>query len=78
MFWAQSEIARLNVNAMRDARILMDDTERLLLFTDPTPEYAHGVLGDEFEAGGMTIAGGIAVGWSLKRTSVPEPIEHTF
>ncbi|MEM7033137.1 MAG: hypothetical protein AAF629_26530 [Chloroflexota bacterium] len=46
---------RLPVNALLDGRLLVDDQDRILLLTDPTPEYAHGVLGDKLEAGGMTL-----------------------
>jgi len=38
-----------------DARILVDDKDRLLFLSDPSKLYNHGVLGDNLEAAGMTI-----------------------
>lgn len=45
-----NEIDRLTLNALPDARLLVDENERILLIADPTEEYAHGVLGDAVEA----------------------------
>ncbi len=33
----------------------MDNNERLLLLTDPTERYQHGILGDKIEASGFVI-----------------------
>jgi len=53
----QSEItSTLAINALPDARLLVDEEERLVLLTDPTSRYAHGVLGDRLEAGSITLA----------------------
>ena len=52
---ANEEIARLPVNGLPDARILVDENNRLLLLTDPTSRYEHGVLGDAIEAGSITL-----------------------
>ena len=49
------EIARLAVNALPDARLLLDEYRRILLLTDPTTRYDHGVLGDKVEAGSVTL-----------------------
>lgn len=46
---------RLPVNALPDARLLLDKKDRLLLLTGPTSRYGHGVLGDELEASAMTL-----------------------
>jgi hypothetical protein len=46
---------RLAINAMLDARILVDENERLLLYNQPTGRYEHGVLGDAVEAGGVVL-----------------------
>jgi hypothetical protein len=46
---------RLPINAMPDARILMDEKGRLLLLTDATQRYRHGVLGDTTEAASITM-----------------------
>ncbi len=46
---------RLAVDAMLDARVLVDEDERLLLYNLPTGRYGHGVLGDAIEAGGVVL-----------------------
>jgi PAS domain-containing protein len=46
---------RLALDAMLDARILVDEDERLLLYNLPTGRYGHGVLGDAIEAGGVAL-----------------------
>lgn len=45
----------LAVNALPDARILVDERQRLLLLTDPISRYAHAVLGDALEATSITL-----------------------
>jgi len=55
VIWDGDESARLTVNALPDARILVDERQRLLLLTDPTGRYDHGVLGDDIEAGSITL-----------------------
>lgn len=49
------QTAILHVNALPDARILFDENERLLMLSDPTEKYNHGVLGDQFEAASLTL-----------------------
>ncbi len=49
--------SRLPVNALPDARILADESGHLLLLTDPTTNYDHGVLGDAIEAKSFTLIG---------------------
>jgi hypothetical protein len=46
---------RLEINALPDARLLSDEVERVLLLTDPTIQYRHGVLGDAVEASSITL-----------------------
>jgi hypothetical protein len=48
-------VGTLDVRALPDARILRDENDRLLVLSDPTDRYAHGVLGDPIEAGGITL-----------------------
>jgi len=55
VIWDGKEIGRLPVNALPDARLLVDESGRLLLLTDPTRRYDHGVLGDDLEAVGVTL-----------------------
>jgi hypothetical protein len=45
----------LAINALPDARILIDEIGRLLLLSDPTSNYTHGVLGDQLEATTITL-----------------------
>ena len=45
----------LALDALPDARILMDERQRLLLLTGPTNRYPHGVLGDHIEASAVTL-----------------------
>ena len=59
-------IASLEVSALPDARILVDEQERLLLLTGPTDRYAHGVLGDSLEAASISLI-----------ETMPEPIIKT-
>ncbi|MGD9092010.1 MAG: hypothetical protein PVF74_04125 [Anaerolineales bacterium] len=55
VIWEEGEIARLEVNALPDARLLTDEQGGLLLLTGPTGRYDHGVLGDGLEASAVTI-----------------------
>ena len=48
-------IAELKVNALPDARIISDGASRLIVLTDPSDIYTHGVLGDQLEATSITI-----------------------
>ena len=49
------EFTTLPVNAQLDVHILEDENGRLLLHTDPTHVYGHGIMGDELEAGSITL-----------------------
>lgn len=51
----EGEMARLEVDALPDARLLVDEQQRILLLTSPTTRYDHGVLGDDLEAGSVTV-----------------------
>lgn len=51
----EKELKRFELNAIPDARLIMDENERLLLLTDATEEYRHGILGDNIEALSMTL-----------------------
>ena len=44
-----------SVKALPDARILTDEDERLLFYSEPTDMYRHEVLGDVFEAKSITL-----------------------
>ncbi len=45
----------LAVDALLDARLLVDERERLLLLTKPSNRYPHGIAGDELEATEITL-----------------------
>ena len=53
--WQDDEVTRFEVNALPDARLLVDDAGRILLLTDATTRYGHGVLGDRIEAASITL-----------------------
>ena len=72
-------ISRLELHALPDARITVGDLDgdgapEAVLLTDPTDRYAHGILGDRFEAGSVTLVGLGAYSLNLKaRHSLPPP-----
>jgi len=49
------EIDRLAVDALPDARLLVDEQERVLLLTKPSTRYPHGIAGDRLEATAITL-----------------------
>ena len=48
-------LGNLDLRALPDGRLLVDENGRLLLLTDPTMVYDHGVLGDSVEASSITL-----------------------
>ena len=50
-----SEVDRLAVDALPDARLLVDEQERVLLLTKPSLRYPHGIAGDRLEATEITL-----------------------
>lgn len=50
-----SEAGRLAVDALPDARLLIDEQERVLLLTKPSSHYPHGIAGDRLEATEITL-----------------------
>ena len=50
-----SEAGRLAVNALPDARLLVDGQQRVLLLTKPSSRYPHGITGDQLEATEITL-----------------------
>lgn len=55
MLVSGDESSRLAVAALPDGRILVDEDKRLLLLTQPTERYGHGVLGDAIEAAAVAL-----------------------
>lgn len=45
----------LEINALPDGQIMQDERQRLLILTDPTNQYQHGILGDILEATSVTM-----------------------
>jgi len=44
----------LEINALPDSQIIQDERQRLLILSDPSDQYQHGVLGDDLEATSVT------------------------
>ena len=60
------------VSALADARIVESEDGALAVLSDPTTRYAHGVLGDEFEAGSIGVLEAGRGGYSVKGYVRPE------
>lgn len=50
-----SETGRLAVDALPDARLIVDDQQRVLLLTKPSTRYPHDIAGDQLEATETTL-----------------------
>jgi len=55
VLWDSGVQDKLAGEALPDARILQDESGRILLLSQPTNQYGHGVLGDSIEAAGFTL-----------------------
>ncbi|NUM44493.1 MAG: hypothetical protein HUU38_07270 [Anaerolineales bacterium] len=55
VLWENREIGRLPLNIPLDARLLQDEQHRLLMLTQATSTYPHGVLGDAVEAASLSL-----------------------
>ncbi len=53
--WGGTELQRASVNALPDGDVLVDEQGRILVLTDPTQRYQHGILGDTTEASGFVV-----------------------
>ncbi len=49
------QTSTLEINALPDGQILQDEHQRLLILSDPTERYQHGILGDVIEASSVTL-----------------------
>jgi len=45
----------LEIDALPDSQIIRDERQRLLILSDPTDKYQHGILGDDLEATSVTM-----------------------
>ena len=68
------KVFRLPVDALPDARVLVDEDERVLLLTEPTGRYGHGVLGDAVEAVGIALVQTRPALQVVLRISIPAPL----
>lgn len=62
----------LDVQALPDARLLQDGLGQMLLLSQPTERYSHGVLGDGVEAAGVTLVSLGDAPQVLRTFGVPE------
>lgn len=67
------EFGFLPIEALPDARILRDERDRLLVLSNPTDRYDHGVLGDKVEASGLTIIETIPHPRVVRQITIPHP-----
>jgi hypothetical protein len=68
-----NELGRLAVDALPDARILVDDQSQLLFLSGPTTRYGHAVLGDGVEASAITLVETDPVLQVLTQIEIPAP-----
>nr|NIN64075.1 SUMF1/EgtB/PvdO family nonheme iron enzyme [Anaerolineae bacterium] len=73
VIWSENKVARIAVNALVDARLLVDESARLLLLTDATTRYGHGVLGDAVEATSITLVETVPTPRVARRIVLPPP-----
>jgi hypothetical protein len=73
VIWDGDEVGRIATNALPDARLLVDESARILLLTDPTTGYDHGVLGDGVEAAGISLVEIAPTPRVARRIELPPP-----
>jgi endonuclease YncB( thermonuclease family) len=73
VIWNGEEAGRVAVKALPDARLLVDELGRILLLSDATTRYAHGVLGDEVEAASITLVETTPVLRVAQQIEIPPP-----
>jgi endonuclease YncB( thermonuclease family) len=73
VIWDGGEAGRLATNAMPDARLLVDEAARILLLTDPTTGYDHGVLGDGAEGTSISLIETAPAPRVVQRIEIPSP-----
>jgi hypothetical protein len=67
------ELNSLDIHPLPDGRILTDSNGRLLLLSNPTERYGHGVLGDATEAAGITLVETDPERRKILDITIPEP-----
>jgi endonuclease YncB( thermonuclease family) len=73
VIWDGGEVGRVAINALPDARLLVDEAGRILLLTDPTTGYDHGVLGDRVEATSISLIETAPAPRVARRIEIPSP-----
>lgn len=53
--WEHGRVTRLLVDALTDSRLITDDAGRILVMTNPSTRYTHGILGDSLEPTGIAL-----------------------
>ena len=66
-------VALKELNLLRDALILQNDEGQLLILSEPTEQYPHGVLGDVFEARSISFIN-LSPEFSSRRIEVQQPL----
>ncbi len=67
-------LMRLPIRALPDARILVDESDRVLVLTDPTERYGHGILGDRIEAASFTLIETQPAPRVIRKVVIPAPV----
>jgi hypothetical protein len=73
VLWEHDKITQLLVDALPDGRILLDEMDRILILTNPSTQYAHGVLGDAVEATGIALVETQPCPRVVTTISIPSP-----
>ena len=61
----------LEIDALPDSQIIQDERQRLLILSDPSDQYQHGILGDDNEATSVTIVQLSDKPYVISKFSVP-------
>jgi hypothetical protein len=73
MIWEHDKITHLLINALTDSRVLTDETGRVLVLTNPSTRYTHGILGDTVEATGIALVETLPCPQVVTEISVSSP-----
>ncbi|MCP4263274.1 MAG: hypothetical protein GY774_38060 [Planctomycetes bacterium] len=73
VIWEYDRITHLLIDALTDSRLLTDEKGRVLVLTNPSTRYAHGILGDTIEATGVALVETLPCPQVIVEISVPSP-----
>jgi len=71
--WEYGRVTHLLVDALTDSRLITDDKGRILVLTNPSSRYRHGILGDVVEATSITLVETLPCPRVAAKISVPSP-----